>query len=106
MQSATLMVTIKEPLVAYITDLVEASRSIQSTELGISPRGAIAVSHMAKASALMNGRDFVKEEDIRDVFIDVCSHRIILTQKARAAGTTTKDVLEQILSSVKPPYSI
>lgn len=106
MQSATLMVTIKEPLVAYITDLVEASRSIQSTELGISPRGAIAVSHMAKASALMNGRDFVKEEDIRDVFIDVCSHRIILTQKARAVGTTTKDVLEQILSSVKPPYSI
>ena len=106
MQSATLLVTIKEPLVAYITDLVEASRSIQSTELGISPRGAIAVSHMAKASALMNGRDFVKEEDIRDVFIDVCSHRIILTQKARAAGTTTKDVLEQILSSVKPPYSI
>ena len=106
MQSATLMVTIKEPLVAYITDLVEASRSIQSTELGISPRGAIAVSHMAKASALMNGRDFVKEEDIRDVFIDVCSHRIILTQKARAAGTTTQDVLEQILSSVKPPYSI
>ncbi len=106
MQTATLQVTIKEALVAYIADLVEASRSIQSTELGISPRGAIAVSHMAKASALMNGRDYVTEEDIRDVFMDVCSHRIILTQKARAEGTQPRDVLEQILSSVKPPYGI
>lgn len=106
MQKATLMVTIKDPLVGYITDLAEASRSSQSTELGISPRGSIAVSHMAKASALMNGRDYVNEEDIRDVFCDVCSHRIILTQKARAAGTQTRDVLEQILGSVKPPYSV
>lgn len=106
MQRATLLVTIKEPLVGYITDLAEASRSSQSTELGISPRGSIAVSHMAKASALMHCRDFVNEEDIRDVFCDVCSHRIILTQKARAAGTQTKDVLEQILGSVKPPYNV
>lgn len=106
MQKATLLVTIKDPLIAYITDLAEASRSSQSTELGISPRGSIAVSHMAKASALMHGRDFVNEEDIRDVFCDVCSHRIILTQKARGAGTQTRDVLEQILSSVKPPYNV
>ena len=106
MQTAVLAVTIKEPLVAYITDLVSASRSDRSIELGISPRGSIAVSHMAKASALMHGRDYVTEEDIRDVFCDVCGHRIILTQKARAAGTTPKDVLTQILGSVKLPYSV
>lgn len=106
MQKATLMVTIKESLVGYIADLVEASRESQSTELGISPRGSIAVSHMAKASALMHGRDFVNEEDIRDVFCDVCSHRIILTQKARAAGTQSKDVLESIIRNVRAPYSI
>ena len=100
------MVTIKEPLVGYITDLVEASRSDQSTELGISPRGSIAVSHMAKASALMHGRDFVNEEDIRDVFCDVCAHRILLTQKARADGVQAQDVLEHILSSVKPPFGV
>ena len=106
MQRATLMVTIKEPLVGYITDLVEASRSSQMTELGISPRGSIAVSHMAKASALMHGRDYVIEEDIRDVFCDVCSHRVILTQKARAAGMTPRTLLEQILESVLPPYNV
>ena len=106
MQAATLAVTIKEPLVAYIADLVGASRNNQNIDLGISPRGAIAVSHMAKASALMQGRDYVNEEDIRDVFCDVCSHRIILTQKARAAGTSSRDVLMQIIGSVKPPYNV
>lgn len=106
MQTAVLAVTIKDPLVEYITDLVSASRNDRSIELGISPRGSIAVSHMAKASALMHGRDYVTEEDIRDVFCDVCAHRIILTQKARAAGTTPKDALNQILGGVKLPYSV
>lgn len=106
MQKATLMVTIKDPLVGYIVDLTEASRENPSVELGISPRGSIAVSHMAKASALMNGRDYVIEEDVRDVFCDVCAHRIILTQKARAAGTQPKDVLMHILDTVLPPYGV
>ena len=105
MQRATLLVTIKEPLVGYITDLVAASRSNPNIELGISPRGAIAVSHMAKASALMSGRDYVNEEDIRGVFGDVCTHRIILNQKARAAGTRPADVIAHIVGSVKPPYT-
>ena len=48
----------------------------------------------------------VTEEDVREVFADVCSHRIILTQKARAAGATQSDVLKQILGSVKLPYSV
>ena len=106
MQAAVLQVTIKDELVGYITDLVEASRANSMIELGISPRGAIAVSHMAKACALMNGRDYVTEEDIRYVFSDVCAHRLILTKKARAASMTSYDVLQQIIASVNAPYSI
>ena len=90
----------------YIADLVEATRANSLIELGVSPRGAIAVSHMAKASALMSGRDYVTEEDIRDVFLDVCAHRLILTQKARAASLTAYDVLQQIMGGVKAPYSV
>lgn len=106
LHKATLAVTIKEPLVEYIADLVAATRTSQLTELGISPRGSIAVSHMAKACALMQGRDYVSEEDIREVFCDVCAHRIILTQKARAAGTTPRDALTQIMNGVKAPYDV
>ena len=106
MQNAVLQVTIKDELVGYIADLVEATRANSLIELGVSPRGAIAVSHMAKACALMNGRDYVTEEDIRDVFLDVCAHRLILTQKARAASLTAYDVLQQIMGGVKAPYSV
>lgn len=106
MQNAVLQVTIKDELVGYIADLVEATRANSLIELGVSPRGAIAVSHMAKACALMNGRDYVTEEDIREVFLDVCAHRLILTQKARAANLTAYDVLLQIMGSVKAPYSV
>ena len=105
MQEIALKVTMKDEIVGYIADLVEASRNNNLIELGISPRGAIAVSHMAKACALMNGRDYVTEEDVRDVFKDVCAHRVLLTQKARAAGVSAADVMEQITSSTKPPYS-
>lgn len=105
-QNAVLQVTIKDELVGYITDLVSASRANSMIELGISPRGAIAVSHMAKASAIMNGRDYVTEEDIRDVFTDVCAHRIILTQKARAASMTAYYVLQQIVAATKTPFGI
>ena len=105
MQEIALKVTMKDEIVGYIADLVEASRNNNLIELGISPRGAIAVSHMAKACALMNGRDYVTEEDVREVFKDVCAHRVLLTQKARAAGVSAADVMEQITSSTKPPYS-
>ena len=106
MQNAVLQVTIKDELVGYIADLVNASRANSMIDLGISPRGAIAVSHMAKAGAIMSGRDYVTEDDIRDIFCDVCAHRIILTQKARAANLTSYDVLEQIMSGVKTPYGV
>ena len=106
MQNSVLQVTIKDELVGYIADLVNASRANSMIELGISPRGAIAVSHMAKACAIMSGRDYVTEEDIRDVFCDVCAHRIILTQKARAANLTAYDVLLQIIGNVKTPYGV
>ena len=106
MQNAVLQVTIKDELVGYIADLVEATRANSLIELGVSPRGAIAVSHMAKACAIMSGRDYVTEEDIREVLSDVFAHRLILTQKARAASVSAYDVLYQIVGSVKAPYSI
>ena len=105
-QEAVLKVTLKDPVIAYITELVTATREDPRIELGISPRGGIAVSHMAKACAIMNGRDYVTEDDVREVFCDVCAHRIILTQKTRAARQSSRDVLQHILKTVKTPYGV
>lgn len=106
MQELTLQVTMKEEIVSYIADLVDASRNNNMIELGISPRGAIAVSHMGKACALMNGRDYVTEEDVREVFLDTCAHRILLTQKARAQGISARDMLNQLIGGTKTPYGV
>ena len=96
----------KDEIVAYITDLVIASQNDPMLELGISPRGAIAISHMAKACALLNGRDYVTDDDVRAVFKDVCSHRVLLSQKARSAQLTADDVLKGLLSNTSLPYTI
>ena len=104
MQREVAAVTMKDEILAYITRLSIASREHPMVELGISPRGAIAVSRMARACAYLRGRDFVIPEDVRAVFADVCAHRILLSQKAKAAHLTARAVLEQILNNTKEPY--
>jgi MoxR-like ATPase len=106
LQRHVLTVTMKEEIVSYITDLVIQTRNDQWIELGISPRGAIALSHMAKACAFMQGRDYVIPEDVQDVFWDVCEHRIILSRKARAEQLPASIVVRNALSSVKAPYVV
>ena len=104
MQKEAAAVVMKDEIVAYITRLAIASREHPMVELGISPRGALAVSRMARACAYLKGRDYVVPEDVRAVFVDVCDHRILLSQKAKAAHLTTQAVLEQIMKDTKEPY--
>lgn len=104
MQNACLAMTMKEEIVRYIAELVIASREDPLIELGISPRGAIAISHMAKACAFTDGRNYVTAEDVRDIFIDVCAHRILLSQKARSESMDQTDVLKKLLRHVKMPF--
>lgn len=105
MQQETAAVTMKDEILAYITRLSAASREHPMVELGVSPRGALAVSRMARACAYLKGRDYVIPEDVRAVFTDVCAHRILLSQKAKAGHLTAQAVLEQILNEVNEPYN-
>ena len=106
LQQAVLETAMHEAVVAYIADLVIASREDEYTDLGISPRGAIAISHMAKACALLYGRDYAAIEDVQEVFCDVCAHRILRSQKARAERITEEQILQNILARVPLPYGI
>lgn len=104
MQREAAAVTMKDEIVAYITRLSIASREHPMVELGISPRGAIAIGRMARACAYVRGRDYVVPEDVQEVFVDVCAHRLLLSQKAKAARLTSGTVLEEILKETKVPY--
>lgn len=94
---------ISDELLYYITHLCEATRTNPMVDLGISPRGVLALTQMAKAQAVLKGRSFVVPEDVQDVFIDVCAHRLILKPQARVQGISERSVLEGILKEVYPP---
>ena len=87
----------------YITTLAEATRAHPMVELGVSPRGALALCRMAKAHAFLAGRDFVVPEDVAAVFPDVCAHRLILSAKARMMEEKAENILSEILRSVDMP---
>ncbi len=106
LQSDTLSVTMKEEIVDFITALTFASRESELTELGISPRGAVSVSHMAKACALVKGRDYCIPEDVCEIFSDVCAHRIILSREARAQQLSPEKALERILEETRKPFTV
>ena len=93
----------KDSVVSYIAELAEASRENKYMELGLGPRGALAVSRMAKACAYLKGRDYVIPEDVICIFQDVCGHRILLNQKARLGKKTKAEVLREILDAVEVP---
>ncbi len=89
----------------YIVKLMEATRENPFIELGISPRGTIACTRMAKAWAFLQGRKYVTPEDVEDIFLDVTKHRIVLNTKARVTHVTEEAVLKEILGSVQQPAS-
>ena len=87
----------------YIAELVDLTRSNAYVTLGVSPRGALAVTHAAKANAYLEGRDYVIPDDVCAVFPDVCVHRLILNSKARLQDYTAALILQNVLTSVQKP---
>ena len=92
-----------DEIYSYIVDLARATREHSLVELGMSPRGTIALAKMAKAAAFLSDRDFVVPNDVTEVFSAVVAHRLVLNSKARVGHVSTDTVLEQILSSVQKP---
>lgn len=89
----------------YMVRLVNETRNDEYIELGISPRGMIALARMAKAVAFLEDREYVIPEDVEEVFLDVAKHRLLLNTKARVARTSEEAVLEKILRKVAKPTS-
>ena len=101
MQQEVIQVTVKENILRYITTLVEKTRSHELILLGVSPRGALAVNNMAKAAAYIKGRDYVVPEDVMEVFVSVCAHRVILHPRAKVSNTTAEEIIQGIVKETK-----
>lgn len=86
-------------LVNYILKLVEGTRTQESISLGISPRGGQALYRAAQASALLEGRDFVVPDDIKQLVVPVFSHRLRLTARS-SFGQRQADAARRILATL------
>lgn len=101
-------VKVQEAAEKYIVDIITATRYPdkfqkelkQWLSYGASPRGTIALDKCARATAWLDGRDYVTPDDIRFVVYDVLRHRIILSYAASADGLTADQVLEKIIANV------
>lgn len=103
MQQEVRRVAMDDKIIDYITRLAMASRAHPLLRLGISPRGALAVSRMAKACAYLHGRDYTLPEDVQEIFADVCAHRVLLSQQAKTQQSTAQDVMQALLREVAMP---
>lgn len=103
MKTSVEEVYVHDNVYRYIIKLVTATRENTYIDLGVSPRGTIALTKMAKAEAFLNDRDYVLPEDVRAVFSDVAKHRIVLGTKARVSHITPEAVLATIVKETPSP---
>ncbi|MBO5798207.1 MAG: MoxR family ATPase [Clostridia bacterium] len=103
MQDTVADTYVKNSVVAYIVDLIRATRSHDDILRGASPRATLAVTAMAKAIAQLQGRDYVTPADVRTVFPITIAHRITLNSTAEGRGLTAEQILDGILAMVKAP---
>lgn len=96
-------VHISESLQRYIVGIISGTRNHQDIHLGASPRASIALMQSSKALAYIYNRDYVLPDDVQELASSVLSHRLILTTEANYRGTTTKEIVEEIVESVPVP---
>lgn len=106
MQNLVENVFIHDSIYEYIAVLVQQTRENPLIELGLSPRGSLAIMNMVKATAFLSRRDYAIPSDVQYVFKDVAAHRIILKPKARVNSVTVDNLLDDILRMIRPPRII
>jgi MoxR-like ATPase len=84
---------VEESVSRYTVALLRHTRADARLTLGASPRAGIAIMRIAKAHALLDGRDYVIPDDVKGVAIPVLAHRLILAPEARSAGITAEEIV-------------
>jgi MoxR-like ATPase len=102
-RQAVASVAVDPEIIAYIVDLVRATRSAPSFLLGVSPRGATALLNTSRSWAWLSGRGFVTPDDVKALGLPCLRHRVALQPEAQMDGVRVDDVLGSILASVPVP---
>jgi len=97
------LVHVDPAIVDYVVAIVRSTRGDRQVDVGASPRGSLALLKLARASALIRGRDFVTPDDVRRLAVAALAHRIVLNAEAWARRTASESVIERCAASVAAP---
>src|SRR5215471_12483400 len=96
-------VVMREELIAYLVDIVRATRQHESVLVGGGPRATQSLIMAARAYAALSGRDFVTPDDVKSMAVPVLEHRLILRPEFEIEGLTVAEVIQQILQQIAVP---
>ena len=103
MQEQVRSVLVEESVREYMVDVVRATREHEAVELGVSPRGTLALYRTVQALAAVRGRGFVIPDDVKYLAPPVLTHRIIISPQTRLRGRRPEEVMAEIVGTVPVP---
>ena len=106
MQAKVETVRVDPSLMDYLMQIVEATRTSELVELGVSPRGGLSLFRLAQARALVSGREYVVPDDIKLLAVNALAHRLMLSADygPKAAGiSSAEQVIKNILGEIPVP---
>ena len=103
MQQAVEQVHVAESIRRYCVDVVAATRASQSSAVGASPRGSLALLKLARCKAALMGRDYVLPDDVKAIGVSALAHRLVLRPELWVQRISAEDVVRDILSGVPTP---
>lgn len=103
MQSETEEVHVSEEMERYIVDVVRATRTHRSVEIGASPRGSLSLMRLSMAGACIRGRDFITPDDVKEFAANALAHRLILKPDPWLRGVRTENIIAEVLEHVHVP---
>ncbi|MFZ1386268.1 MAG: MoxR family ATPase [Thiolinea sp.] len=103
MQQVTAQIAVDHAVVDYAARITQATRKGQGLRFGAGPRGSIALVRAARAHALLEGRDFVHPDDIKQIALPVLRHRVSLAPEMELEGYNTDHVLNSVLEKTEAP---
>ena len=103
LRTAMESITVREELVAYVVDVIRATRETESVLVGAGHRATQALLLAARANAALNGRDFVTPDDVKMLTEPVIGHRLVLRPEYEIEGVNIGEVVSKILEQVAVP---
>ena len=104
LQEQVLDVRVDDAISDYILAIAEATRRSEELTIGLSPRGSLALMQASRASAVLDGRDYVVPDDVKDLATGVCAHRLLTQALAHDGSSAAAEaIFGKILETVPVP---